>query len=77
LNIYYSNIKIIIIFKITTMSIWFILKNLVRTCRECKFCWYWTIEACIHPWQFIFQIKEFLTKYSFPNYFFQNGKISP
>jgi hypothetical protein len=59
LNMYYSNIRMIIIFKITTMSIWIILKNLVWTCKECNFCWYWTIVACIYPWQNVFQTKEF------------------
>jgi hypothetical protein len=37
LNMYYSKIKIIIILKVTTMSIWIILKNLVWIYRECKF----------------------------------------
>jgi hypothetical protein len=41
LNMYYSKIGIIICLKITTMSIWIILKSLVCTCRECIFCWYW------------------------------------
>jgi len=35
-NMYYSNITIIIIFKVTTMSIWIILNNLVWNYRECK-----------------------------------------
>jgi len=37
LNMYYSNIRIIIILKITTMSIWIIIKNLAWTYRECIF----------------------------------------
>ncbi len=49
LNMYYSNIKIIIIFKVTTMSIRIILKNLVWTCRKCNFCQYWATVACIYP----------------------------
>ncbi len=36
LNVDYSKIRIIIFFKVTTMSIWIILKNLVWTYRECK-----------------------------------------
>jgi hypothetical protein len=38
LNMYYSNIRIIIFLKVTTMSIWIILKNLIWTYKECKFC---------------------------------------
>ncbi len=49
LNIYYSNIKIVIFFKVITMSIWIILKNLVWTFRECNFNWYWATIACIYP----------------------------
>jgi hypothetical protein len=49
LNIYYSKIIIIIIFKITTKSIWIILKNLVWICRECKNCRKWTTWLCIYP----------------------------
>jgi hypothetical protein len=37
---YYSNIRIIIIFKVTTMSSGIILKNLVWTYRECNLCYY-------------------------------------
>jgi hypothetical protein len=37
LNMYHSKIIIIIFFKVTTMSIWIILKNLVWTYKECKF----------------------------------------
>jgi hypothetical protein len=37
LNMHYSKIRIIIFFKVTTMSIWIILKNLVWTYRECKY----------------------------------------
>ncbi len=51
LNMYYSNIRIIIIFKVTTMSIWIILKNIVWTCKECNFCQYWTTIAYIYPQQ--------------------------
>jgi hypothetical protein len=35
--------------KLITMSIWIILNNLVRTCRECNLCRYWAIILCIHP----------------------------
>jgi hypothetical protein len=34
LNMYYSEIRIIIFFEVTIMSIWIILKNLVWTCKE-------------------------------------------
>ncbi len=36
-NMNYSKIIIIIILKVTTMSIWIILNNLVWTYKECKF----------------------------------------
>jgi len=49
LNMYYLNIKIIIFLKVTTMSIWIILKNLVWTYKECIFCQYWTTIPCIDP----------------------------
>jgi hypothetical protein len=50
LNMYYSNIRIIIFFKVTTMSIWIILKNLVWTfCRECKNYRKWATWLCIYP----------------------------
>ncbi len=49
LNMYYSNIKIIIILKVTTMSIWIILNNLVLTYKECNLCQYWNTQSCIHP----------------------------
>ncbi len=49
LNMYYSKIRIIIIFKITTMFIWIILKNLEWTSRECKKCWKWATWLCIYP----------------------------
>jgi len=45
LNMYYSNIRIIIFFKVITMSIWIILKNLVWTCKE-YFLPLWTIVYC-------------------------------
>jgi hypothetical protein len=48
LNMYYSKIKMTIFFKVTTMSIWIILKNLVWTCKECKNCQKWTIWLCIY-----------------------------
>ncbi len=48
LNMYYSNIRIIIFFKVTTMSIWIILKNLVCTCKECNFYQYWATLTCIY-----------------------------
>ncbi len=60
LSTYYSKIKIIIFLKITTMSIWIILKNLVWTYRECNFCHYWTIVSCIHPILFVFHLKFLL-----------------
>jgi hypothetical protein len=50
LNMYYSNIRIITFFNVTTMSIWIILKNLVWTCKVCNFCRYWNIYSCIYPW---------------------------
>jgi len=50
LNMYYSKIKIITCFRVTTMSIWIILKNLVWTYKECNFCQYWAIVPCIHPY---------------------------
>jgi hypothetical protein len=49
LNMYYSKIRIITFFKVATMSIWIILKNLVWTYRECNFCWYWATIVCIYP----------------------------
>jgi len=49
LNMYYSKIKIIILKKITTMSIWIILKNLVWTYRECNFCHYWATVLVHSP----------------------------
>jgi len=49
LNMYYSKIRIITFLKITTMSIWIILKNLIWTYRGCNFCQYWAIAPCIHP----------------------------
>jgi len=48
LNMYYSNIIIIIIFEIKTMSIWIILKNLLWTYKGCNFCQYWATRSCIH-----------------------------
>ncbi len=50
LNMYYSNIRILIFFKITTMSIWIILKNLICIYKECIFCRFWTTIPCIHPY---------------------------
>jgi hypothetical protein len=49
LNMYHSNIKIITVFKITTMSIWIILNNIVWIYNECNFYQYWTTAPCIHP----------------------------
>jgi hypothetical protein len=43
-----QKINIITFFKVTTMSIWIILKNLIWTCRECKFYRYWAIIVCIY-----------------------------
>jgi hypothetical protein len=54
LNMYYSKIRIITFFEVTTMSIWIILKNLVWTYMECNFCWYWDIQSCIHPMLLLF-----------------------
>jgi hypothetical protein len=48
MNMYYSKIKIITFFKVTTMFIWIILKNLVWTCKKCNFWWYRTTIACIY-----------------------------
>ncbi len=48
LKMYYSNIKIIYILKVTTMSIWIILKNHVWTYKECNFYRYWANVSCIH-----------------------------
>ncbi len=49
LNMYYSNIKIMIFFKVTSMSSWIILKNLLWIYMECNFYHYWAIVPCIHP----------------------------
>jgi hypothetical protein len=49
LNMYYSKIRIIIFFKVTTMFIWIILKNLVWTCKECNLFQYWVTIICIYP----------------------------
>ncbi len=38
LNVYHSNIRILIFYKVTTMSIWIILRNLVWAYNECIFC---------------------------------------
>jgi hypothetical protein len=51
LNMYYSKIKIITFWKVTTMSICIILKNFVWAYRECNFCHYWITVSCIHPRQ--------------------------
>ncbi len=50
LNMYYSHIRILIFFKVITMSIWIILKNVVWIHRECIFYYFWAIEPCIHPY---------------------------
>jgi hypothetical protein len=49
LNMYYSKIKIIIFFKVITISIWIILNNLIWICKECNVCHYWATIVCIHP----------------------------
>jgi hypothetical protein len=49
LNMYYSNIRILIFSKITTMSIWITLYNLIWIYKECIFYHYWAIILCIHP----------------------------
>jgi hypothetical protein len=46
LNMYYSKIKIITFKKVTTMSIWIILNNLVWTCKKCNSYWYQDTIAC-------------------------------
>jgi hypothetical protein len=48
LSMYYSNIRIISFVKVTTMSIWIILKNFIWTCKECNFYQYWGTIACIY-----------------------------
>jgi len=50
LNMYYSNTRILIFFKVTTMSVWIILKNLLWTYMECTFCHFLATIPCIHPW---------------------------
>jgi hypothetical protein len=73
LNMYYSNIRIIIFKKLTTMSIWIILKNLVWTYKECTFCHYWATILCIHPHvnnhHKCLKPKDFLHSHSFTNVF--------
>jgi len=49
LDMYYSKIRIIIFFKIISMSIWIIINNLIWTCRECNVYHYWAVILCIHP----------------------------
>ncbi len=49
LNMYYSKIRIIIFFKVTTMFIWIILKNHVWTWKKCNFYRYWATVTCIYP----------------------------
>ncbi len=58
LNMYYSNIIILIIFKVTTISIWIILRNLVWTYEECIFCHFWPLYCAFHP----------VTLYSIPSH---------
>jgi len=71
LNMYYSNIIILTFLKITTMSIWIILKNLVWTYKKCVFCCFWSTILCIHPIRknndFHYYIQELLlnNKYIF------------
>jgi hypothetical protein len=48
LNVYHSDIRILIFYKVTTMSIWIILKNLVWAYKECIFCCFWATVQCIH-----------------------------
>jgi hypothetical protein len=68
LNMYYSKIKIITFFKVTTMSIWIILKNLAWTYRECNFCRYRTTIACIYPMAYFLSMKfVFIAKF-IPNF---------
>ncbi len=49
LNMYYSNIKIITFFKVTSVSFLIISKKIVWSYRECNFCQYWATLSCIHP----------------------------
>ncbi len=49
LNTYYSRIRILIFFKVITMSIWIILKNLVWAHRDWIFYHFLTTIPCIHP----------------------------
>jgi hypothetical protein len=58
LNMYYSKIKIITFFNVITMFIWINLKNLVWTCRECNFCWYWTTVTSIYLIVFVIAFGE-------------------
>jgi len=51
LNMYYSNFRIIIFFKVTTMSSWTILKNLICTYRELFFA---IIEPLYHAFTHLF-----------------------
>ncbi len=51
LNMYHSKVIIIIFKKVTTMSIWIILKNLVWIYKKCNFYCYWTTILCIDLWK--------------------------
>ncbi len=64
LNMYYSKKRIITFFKVTTMFIWIILKNLVWTCRECNFCQYWANLACIYPSTLLHDLAPILSTFS-------------
>ncbi len=66
LNMYYSKIKIIIFLKVTTMSIWIILKNLVWTCMECKNYRKWATWLCIYPSTFVYNLLYTFTWSQFP-----------
>jgi hypothetical protein len=58
LKMYYSKIKIVAFLKVLTMFIWIILMNLVWTCKECNFRWYWTTITCIYPIAFVIAFWE-------------------
>jgi hypothetical protein len=49
LNMYYSNIKIIKLKKLKTMSIWLIFKKFVWIYKKCNFYRYWNTQSCIKP----------------------------
>jgi hypothetical protein len=50
LSMYYSHVGILIFFKVKTISIWIILKNLVWIHKDCIFYCFWSTVHWIHPW---------------------------